>query len=345
AWAFLYPKESPIRDAETGLLKSYRVDGKEYIHDAFCPVLCEDNADPWGMDAEQDKHLGGAEEDFCLMREPYGLFKNMKSIQVTEDGALLRRIEAFFEKDDIKVRLEYTIHKTTVDVDVKATVYFQGADKLLRLRIPTNGEGQLIGQTAYGTDTLFMNGKENVSHRFLAMQDGDTCLAILNNCQYASCYTDGNLYLSLVRGAGYCCHPIPKRPLLPDDRYIKRLDQREHEFTFRLTVAGAKELERLAMEFNQPPFAVNAFPVVSEYDADAPVGLVTTVSDPDVVLTCFKQSVDRKRYILRLFNNQDAPTTATIRVADAAKELAFGPYEVVTVAYDNALTVCKEMDI
>ena len=332
-------------DAHTGLLKSYCVNGKEYIRNGFCPILCEDNADPWGMDVTQDAHLGGLEEEFLLMTQPHGLFKSMKNIQIIEDGPLLRRIEAFFEKDNTKIRIEYTIYRQTVDLDVKVTVYFQEADKLLRLRIPTLIEGQLIGQTAFGTDTLFMNGKENVSHRFLAMRDGKNCLAIINNCQYASCYVDGNLYLSLLRGAGYCCHPISNRPLLPKDRYINRLDQREHTFNFRVTVAKEHELERLAMEFNQPAFAVNAFPVSSEYDAAVPMNMTVEVNNCNVVMTCLKQSVDGQRYIIRLFNNSSSDVKAELKVAQASLELSFSSYEVITAAYDGELSICAQMDI
>lgn len=214
---------------------------------------------------------------------------------------------------------------------------------MLRLAVPLNIKGKYIGQTAFGTDELFMDGRENVSHRFVAVQEEENCLAILNNSLYASMYKDNTIYLSLVRGAGYCVHPIPNRPLLSDISYVNRVDQCEHNFSFRFTVAKVSDLERLAMEFNQAPYALNTFPVISENREYVEKNI--RIDNKNVVLVAMKQSVDGKRYIFRLMNNQDADAKATLFVDEMKLELQFGKYEVRTVLLEGKLEECAELII
>lgn len=333
-------------DSKTGLLKNYCYNGIEYIKDGFAPVMFDDNADPWAMGVSQLKQLGENPRDFELMQKPNGVFEKLQSIEVIEEGPLFISVEAFFALENSRVRIEYRIYKESPDIDVKVNVFWQEADKLLRLRIPMCEQGKLIGQTAYGTDDLFMNGKENVSHRFIAMQYESECLAVLNNCQYASMYENGNLYLTLVRGAGYCVHPIEERPLIPENRFIKRIDQGEHDFSFRITVASVEELERKALEFNQKPFVINAFPVAAAYCGKEKTNGTVWIDNRNIVLAVAKKSTDGKRYIFRLFNNSEKPDSAKLSVEHSIWNGKFGRYEVKTIAYqDGKLTELDKMEI
>ena len=52
---------------------------------------------------------------------------------------------------------------------------------------------------------------KNVAHRFLTAGEGEqNRLAVLNDCIYGSSFSDGELRLSLLRGARYSGHPIPE---------------------------------------------------------------------------------------------------------------------------------------
>ncbi|MBO4468176.1 MAG: hypothetical protein J5766_02635, partial [Clostridia bacterium] len=329
-------------DRETGLLKSFCIDGKEYIHNAFQPVSFDDNADPWAMSAEQLKHIGDNPRNFGLCKKPKGVFRGLKSIEVIENGDVFLGIEAFFEKDNSKVQVKYKIYKDRDYVDVDVTVFWQDIDKLLRLQIPINAKGKLIGQTAYGTDDLFTDGRENVSHRFIALDNDGECLAIFNNCTYGSMFENDSLYISLLRGAAYCTHPIPDRQLVPENRYIKRIDQCEHTYSFRIAVTKREELERMALEFNQRPFVQNVFPIASK-PAKELKPLV--VGNGDIVLAAMKKSDEGKGYILRLFNNSENPAKTLITLGDAKGELAFEKYEVKTVVFDGGFKENKQLKI
>ena len=62
-------------DKNTGLLKRFCVNGKDYIKDAFLPMMYEDHPDPWAMRIEDLKGLGHNPQPFELCRHPDGVFK------------------------------------------------------------------------------------------------------------------------------------------------------------------------------------------------------------------------------------------------------------------------------
>ena len=328
-------------DRDTGLLKSFCIDGKEYIRNAFQPVSFDDNADPWAMSETQLKRVGDNPQSFCLCKETQGVFAGLKSIEVIENGDIFLGIEAFFEKDNSKVQIKYKLYKNRDYVDVDVTVFWQDIDKILRLAIPVTSEGKLIGQTAYGTDNLFNDGRENVSHRFIAIDNDGECLAVFNNCTYGSMYENGTLYISLLRGAAYCTHPIPGRQLVPENRYIKRIDQCEHTYSFRIAVAKREELERMSLEFNQKPFVQNVFPIATK----PPKKLKSLViENSNIVLTAMKKS-DDEGFVLRLFNNSEKPVETDMSLGEAKTKLVFGKYEVKTVVFDGGFNENKQIII
>ncbi|MBR3300279.1 MAG: alpha-mannosidase, partial [Clostridia bacterium] len=318
-------------DRKTGLLKSFCIDGKEYIHNAFQPISFDDNADPWAMSAGQLKRIGDNPQSFRLCEKPQGVFGGLKSIEVIENGDIFLCVEAFFEKDNSKVQVKYKVYKNRDFVDVDVTVFWQDIDKVLRLAIPMKTQGKLIGQTAYGTDDMFMDGRENVSHRFIALENNSECLAVFNNCTYGSMYENGILYISLLRGAAYCTHPIPDRQLVPENRYIKRIDQCEHTYSFRIAVAKREDLERMALEFNQKPFVQNVFPIATKSETKEK-SLV--IDNKNIVLAAMKKS-DDVGFILRLFNNSENKAQTDISIGDAKAKLNFEKYEVKTVVFDG----------
>lgn len=329
-------------DAKTGLLKSFCIDGKEYIHNAFLPVSFEDNADPWAMSEEQLKRVGSNPQEFMLCKKPQGVFGGLKSVEVIENGDIYVVIEAFFEKDSSKTQVKYKIYKNRDYVDVDVTVFWQDIDKLLRLAIPVNVDGKLIGQTAFGTEELFSDCRENISHRFLAIEDGDKCLVVFNNCTYGSMFENNTLYISLLRGAAYCTHPVPDRQLVPENRYIKRIDQCEHTYSFRIAVANREELERMSLEFNQKPFVQNVFPISS-----SPAKELKSLhfDNKNIVLVTMKKSDEQDGYILRLFNNSENPSRTTISIDNAKADVFFQKYEAKTIVYNGDFKECREFII
>lgn len=324
-------------DGRTGLLTSYKLQGKEYMDaskGAFCPVFYKDNPDPWGMGDFQLKALGCDPERFRLMEQPDGPFAGMKPVQVIEDGEIYLGVEAFFACENTRVRVEYDIYKKDPAVDVKVDVFMNDANRLLRLEVPTAVQGTYFGQTMFGSEELYMDGRECVAQRFVAMrpEEGGDCLTLLNRGTYGSICKEGVISMSLLRGASYCAHPINERPLIPDHKYVKKIDMGERNYTFRLTAAPEAALERIASEFNMPPYACNVFPVDTDRSAKE---FALHISDPDVTLVTMKKAQQGSGYILRLLNNYRESRKVRVECRGADIELHFGRYEVKTVIYDD----------
>ena len=320
-------------DKKTGLLKKYAVNGITYIENGFQPVMFEDNPDPWGMGADQQLRLGTKDAPFRLCEKPSGVFENLQSVEIIEDGALCLAIEAFFEKDNTRARIGYKIYKNNDLVDVDVDLFFGEIDKIVKLKLPICKKGRLVGQVPFGTEQLFTDARENVAQRFAAMEYEDgTCLAVMNTNTYGSHFENGALYLSLVRGVGYCVHPIKERRWVPQDRYIKRMDQGESNFSFRIGAVKRDALERTTQEFTQKPYAVNVFPTKSECEKRS---FKIALSNECISLVTAKKADDRDALIFRLLNNNDHDASTILQVQAASLPLQFGNFEVKTVLFEN----------
>ena len=330
-------------DGKTGLLKRYAIDGVEYVTDGFLPVMFDDNADPWGMGAHQMVTMGGEEQPFVLSEKPSGVFANMQSIQIIEDGDIYFGVEAFFEKDATRVRVNYKIYKNNDFVDVDVRVFMGDVDKFVKLKLPVAIDGKLIGQTAFGTEELFTDGRENVAHRFVAVDNGEKCLVLMNDSVYGSHFEKGALYMSLVRGVTYCAHPIPERQLIPTDRFTKKVDQGENRFAFRLGVVDRSQLERATQEFTQKSYALNIFPTPRTAE---PKTFDVALDDDTVSLVAMKKADGRKGILFRLLNNTENAVETALTVYGTRLPLYFGKYEVKTVLYeDGKLTEMEQLII
>ena len=331
-------------DETTGLLRSYKIDGVEYLKDGFGLCSFDDNADPWGMGKHQLRRLGTNEKSFLLSKDPDGPFRGMKSVQTIEDGDIYLGIEAFFECDNTRARILYKIYKNNDDVDIDLTLYMGDINKIIKLKLPIAILGELIGQTAFGTENLFTDARENVAHRFVAVDSDNVCLALMNQGVYGSHFENGCLYTSLLRGVTYCAHPIKERELIPADRFTKKIDQGENNYSFRLTVAPREKLERKTSEFVQKPFALNIFPIPAKVTEAKPLDIEVggeTISMPTV-----KKAYGKDAMIFRLLNNSPTATESYIRINGVQLALSFGKYEVKTVVYENGqLTESYEMII
>ena len=320
---------------ETGLLESYRVDGVEYLTEGFGLVSFDDNADPWAMGRHQLLRVGTNERAFATSANPTGVFQGMKSVQIIEDGDIYLGIEAFFEQDNTRARILYKIYKNNDDIDVDVNLYLGDVNRIYKLKVPVAVQGNLIAQTAFGTEEIFTDARENVSQRFVAIDTDEKCLAVLNQDVYGNHYENSAIYMSLVRGITYCAHPIMDRPLMPEGRFTKKVDQGENRFSFRLTVSDRSQLERKAQEFTMKPFALNIFPVPS--DATGIGDFKVELGDGVTSLAAMKKADGKEAILLRLLNNSADERTSYVRINDAVLPLTFGKYEVKTVVYENGV--------
>ncbi|MBR6727068.1 MAG: hypothetical protein IKM08_02640, partial [Clostridia bacterium] len=116
-----------------------------------------------------------------------------------------------------------------------------------------------------------------------------------------------------------------------------KADMGERNFTFRLTVGEPAAPERLAAEFNMPPYACNVFPAEAGLPgADKPQRPFSLeLSDKNVVLVTLKKQHGGEKYILRLLNNNSAERICAVTLCNAAIKLRFGKYEVKTLTFDG----------
>ena len=298
--------------------------------------MYDDNADPWGMGDFQLEAMGRNPQPFELMKKPDGVFEGMKPIQVIEDGDIYLGVECFFIKDNTRIRVEYDIYKTNPYIDVKVDVFAGDVNKMIKLSLPVNIDGEYIGQTCFGTEPLFMDGRECVSQRFSAVRNGKDCLTLINDVAYGSSFKENEISVSLIRTATYCAHPIEDRQLIPTDRFVKKIDMAERNFRFRLTVAHEDELERLATEFCQKPYACNVFPIERDEQMN---DFNLTIEDKNIVLITMKKRYGKDSFVLRLLNNSPENKSATLTLNGASVNLNFGKYEAKTVEYADGKLV------
>lgn len=331
-------------DEKTGLLKSYKINGTEYLGHGFGLCSFDDNADPWGMNEKQLKRMGTNEKAFASSSKPSGVFEGMKTVQVVEDGEIYLGIEAFFEQESTRARILYKIYKNNDDVDIDVTLYMGDINKIIKLKVPFAKSGELLGQAPFGTDSLYTDGRENVSGRFVALDTDDCCIALFNKGVYGSHFEDSSLYMSLVRGVTYCAHPIGERPLISLDRFTKKIDQGENNYSFRLSVVKREGLERKALEFTEKPYGLNIFPIPTETVVQKPLRI--SLGGDVISVNTIKKGFGNDSVIFRLVNNTPNAQESYLRVNEAMISLTFGKYEVKTVVYENdALSESYEMII
>lgn len=91
------------------------------------------------------------------------------------------------------------------------------------------------------------------------------------------------------------------------------------------------------MEFNQKPFAQSVFPIPADISLeDKKLGRdFIKIENNNITLIALKKSINGKKYIIRLLNNQANSDKTFLKVGDSSIHLSFGHYEVKTIIYDN----------
>lgn len=333
-------KEHSIRiNSKTGLIESFVVKGKEYIKgETFIPYLYEDYEDPWGMNYT---YVGWNPSPFKKQDKPDGPFEKLQSFEVFEDGDIYTACEAFFAHGLTRIRMAYKAYKNEPRIDVDVKVFPNEASKAIKLHIPYEAK-EIIGDQVFGKEPLFLDGRECISHNFLAIKTGeDEYLEIIKPSHYASSYKDGVLALTLLRTATYCAHPIPGRKLLRDNIYIDKVDQGQRDFYFSIQVSSEKELERRADLFVEKPYALNIFPSVDTKDDN---GFIIKTTNPNINMVTVKKGAQIDGYLLRMQNNSEEEADDELLVGSSTIKLHFHKYEVKTILYkDGKLKELEEM--
>ncbi|MBE6958662.1 MAG: alpha-mannosidase [Ruminococcaceae bacterium] len=316
---FVNDRMEVVINRKTGLVDRYRVDGVDYLKPgSFATALYKDNADPWNMlMGRYDTKLG----QFAPVPEKKGHRHDIRlntpeimipAVRIVEDGPVRTIVEAEFYYGSSRLVQTYRLPKTGTAFEVEQRIYWNETDTMAKLCIPCAMTGDYIGQNMFGRGKLPQNGSETVSQKWCGIFGTENTLTVTNDGVYGSHANEDTMYLSLLRAPGYAAHPIEGRPLVREDRFIPRIDQGEHIFTFQIcggeTVERRAQIEQEALVYNEKPFVINAFPG----GEGKRIGSFVTVSDPQIVMTAMYCS-DNK-LILRLFNSSQEERTAQVAI-------------------------------
>lgn len=338
----------------TGLIDKYCIDGVNYLkRNAFLPVVVKDNDDSWRMDINRFDDVEG---NFSLMEPQIGTQYSgvcdgiLESVRVVEDGDVRSVVEAVLTYDLSQICMTYKLPKNGTEIEVQIRVNWNEKSKMLKLSIPTVFEDTAyIGQTAYGVGKLPANGDEVVSQKWCsAVSNMDhKAFTVINNGVYGSSCSNGEIRISLLRSPGYCAHPILGRPILPQDRFLPRVDQGERIYSFWVNAGPAADrlghIDREALAHNEKPYTLSFFPSGDGLKA----GTAVSLEGDTILLTAMKKSEDGTGYIYRLFNPGEGIKTLRLSIPplNISQQVSLGCYEIKTLRLDEDHSSLSEVGL
>lgn len=327
--------------AKTGLIESLSINGKQIsLGNLFELNVYEDYEDPWGMNY---RYVGSNPTPMAMMKKPHGIFNNLHSLEVIEDGSVYLGVECFFEYQDSMARILYKIYKEGTDIDVHVDLFPGDINKAYKLHLPITGK-EFSGEEMFGFEKLYENGDECVAHNYLTLKQEDgNFIQLITPSTYGSSYKDNKMMITLLRSATYCAHPTYNGPIVPDNIYLKKIDSGLRSFDFRLTISKEEELKKKADLFIEKPYCLNVFPTKEEKIDN---GLEVYIDNPNINLVTMKKGEQIDGYIIRLQNNASFSQKTTLKIGTQTILLVFNKYEVKTIVYDdNSLKEKDEMYI
>ncbi|MEI6132083.1 MAG: glycoside hydrolase family 38 C-terminal domain-containing protein [Bacillota bacterium] len=343
-----------IINCKTGLIDTCKINGFDYLKaNAFLPIVIQDNEDPWGSNVYSFPYKVG---EFKLMSAEKGTrFSGvsqgrLESVRVIEDGEVRAVVEAVLEYGNSTICLQYKLPKSSTEIEIDVRVFWNEKDKMLKLSIPTRFENaKYLGQVAFGVSELPSDRTEAVSQKWLGVQDEkqDKMFTIVNDCIYGSDYLDGEIRLSLLRSSAYSALQIDDRPLVPQDRFLPRIDQGERKHTFWLNGGPLAEralaIDREALAHNEKPFVLSFFPSGNGVKPEPFVFL----NDEVVQMTCFKKAEGTEDYIIRLFEPTGAPRSTVLDIPSLGikEKIELGKFEVKTLKLNSSKKSLEEVNM
>lgn len=320
------------------------------LSDEISLEMYDDTADPWGMsDEELIQGMGKNPVPFALMtdRECQKFIvsdETITPIHKIEDGEILTAIEGFYKNENTNAVIEYRKYHNHPYIDVKVTVEFVEKNKLVKLKIPVP-DGIAIGDGPFVVENKPTSGEISFQ-KWLGVQCEDgNIFAVINDGVYSGMVKDGFIYLTLLRGAGYCMHPLPidsegtipgERKLYATDRYLPRIDNGRYVYRLRIMTGNVDEIARMSELFNQKPYAINVFPIGT---GEKKVNIAT---DIPVAMTTFKPSIEGG-YVGRFFNPEQEEKSFTLTINETSVKITMQKAEVVSVRYNNGeIIVCND---
>lgn len=343
-------------NTRTGLVDSYKVDGREYLKPgAFAAKIFRDAYNCW--DGHSDLDMNSPEGSFAIMTPGEATdFAGVKGsivmpVRAVEEGEVQTIIEADMKYSGSRLLMRYIVNKLSGALDVEVRVFWAENEKRLKLSIPTVFENcEHYGMVMFGREEISDRdrGEDTLSQYWQAACDTDYALTVIDDGVYGSEIRDGELRISLLRSAGYGAGSCVWGEPFHDKMYQQRMDQGERNYRFR--VMGGERSERMlnidreASAWNRRPYAL-AFCPSGEGVKPLPL---CEIDRENVVLSCFKRSErDGSVWIMRLYESQGTETSAHIRipVTDIETDISFKPFEIRTFSIsDGKIEECDMLE-
>ena len=306
-------------------------------------IKFDDSADPWAMSEDEQKVLGLNPEQFLPMekeeiKEFIKVGSDLSYLHIVEDGDIFKTYEGFYKYNFTRGVIQFKKYKNHNYKDIKTIIEFNEKNALIRLRIPIPLEfkgGTLVGDGPYIVEEK-IKASTYPLQKWIGIKKGDSYFAIINNGCYAATKDDDYLYMSLLRGAGYCFHPIGNEKLYPDDRYMSRSDIGRYEHNFRIMTGSLFEICHEAINFNNEPYANNVFPTGNKI-----ISLPDISIDGEVFITAIKEY--ENGYVFRLYNPARINKEFTLKINKKTIKSSLNANEIVSILYkDNTLDIIKD---
>jgi len=155
------------------------------------------------------------------------------------------------------------------------------------------------------------------------------------------------LRISLIRSAAYSGHPILDWPILPQDRYLPRIDQGERLFNFWFNAGKRNErlekIDRESLACNEKPFALSFFPS-GEGKKVQPAAIL---DDKAIELTTLKQTETGGDFVIRMFEptGKERSTTLSIPMLKIKKTIKFTKFEIKTLRVNVKTKTIREVGL
>ena len=340
-------------NTRTGLIDRFVVDGRiSLTRNTGRAVVIEDTEDPWGMTFKRFGRSAGffkplspeASARFSGVRRP------LRAVRVIEDGPVRAVVEAVFGWGDSFLCQRYILPKEGSEIGIEARVFWNEKNRALKwvFPLPRDCEWSFRGQTAYGTNELPINGDECTAQKWVAAcSSKNDAVTFCNNGIYGFDFRNQAVRMTLLRSAAYACHPISDRELIPQDRFMPRIDQGERVFQLWInagpTAERIKSVDREAQAHNEQPYAL-AF---SPSGQGSKPGPLVTLSDAVVRLAALKKAKQSNHLIVRLFEPTGHARKTTVRIPALKVEeiVKLKGFEIKTLSVNPRTGKCRETDL
>jgi alpha-mannosidase len=328
-------------DPAVGLISSLDVgDHRECLAGPLLkPLVVDDPGDSWGTDQWAYRKVIG---EFTFVP---GSFTNLA------DGPIRTITETVHTFDHSRIVLHTIAYSGIAMLEFRLRIHWLEERRRLKLSIPTVLSAlSVLCEVPGGAWSRPADGQEHVHGRWLMLEgvaDGrPTALAVIHEGLHGFDVKDGEIRLSVLRGAAYCHEQGFKLAATPTRKFM---DQGIHSIRLliiaddpakvRLRLAG------LADWVSGPPrvFAHLPFGSSSGTGDEGLIALLTAIPQSITVLAC-KRSWDGEALVLRLQETCGAPAELRDPGHSSTPRFVFRPFEIKTLRLGRDLSL-REVDL